>query len=199
MFLIKDNQEQERGAGMSEGSDDFGQSCRHCGTTRHPLRLGRRCKYCDKLVQRRQRALRWQMDKPQSLKGCALFCNGMYPTPQQFEQFRTNYLRDIDEQLQRRRHMETRLHGRITGLDLEHILCGVADATRIEKGHALFHGIAGYLESVFDANAASALYKLLYRIIEARPTRPNYQQFFKGVFDDTVGSVPPGNKVGPKD
>jgi hypothetical protein len=154
---------------------------------------------CDKLVQRRQRALRWQMDKPQSLKGCALFCNGMYPTPQQFEQFRTNYLRDIDEQLQRRRHMETRLHGRITGLDLEHILCGVADATRIEKGHALFHGIAGYLESVFDANAASALYKLLYRIIEARPTRPNYQQFFKGVFDDTVGSVPPGNKVGPKD
>ncbi len=168
---------------MSEANDDFNEEgCRHCGTMRHPLRKGRRCTSLSQYLQRRQRALRWQLDKPQSLKGCALFSTGMYPTSQQLEQFRANYLRDIDEQLQDRRRMETRLHERITGLDLEHILCGVADAARAEKGHTLFHGIAGWLESVFDAKAASALYELLYEIIEARPSRPNYQRLFKGVF-----------------
>ena len=146
---------------VSAASNDFDEGCRHYGTTRHPLRKGRRCKYCDRLVQRRRRALRWQLDNPQSLKGCVLVCNGMYPTQQELERFRANYLREIGEKLKGRRFMETRLHERVTGIDVEHIICAVAAIAGAEKGHSLIHGIAGYLESVFDARASNALYKVL--------------------------------------
>ena len=167
---------------VSESSDDFGEGCRHCGTTRHSLRKGRRCKYCDRLIQRRRRALRWRLDSPQTLKGCALVRSGMYPSPQELERYRANYLREIDKELKRRRYMEAKLHERVTGLDVEYMLRAVAVRAGAEGGDTLFHGRAGYLDAVFDAKAASTLYRLLYEIIEACPTRRDDKRLLNGVF-----------------
>jgi hypothetical protein len=174
---------------MASGTN-FADGCRNCGTTRLPLRKGWHCKYCDRLLQRRRGVLRWQLDKPQSLKGCPLIRSGMYPTSQQLEQVRTNYLCEIDEQLKLRQSMEARLHGRVTGMQVEHALRAVAEAAGAEGGRSLFHGMANSLESTFDAEALQALYKLLYEIMEARPTRMNYKRLLDGVFATDFASAP---------
>lgn len=136
--------------------------CVNCATTRHPIGVGNRCKYCNRLVLRIAEAKRWDAAKPKSLRGFPIPTVGPR-TDATVAVAKRIVLRELEKELSARRSREKVLQ-EPSGLDLEYKLTMIANRCGIKR--RMFHGAATGLASKFTGDTRMTMARILQSIID---------------------------------
>lgn len=144
--------------------------CKNCGTTEYPHIARGFCKRCYPLKLKLEHIERWDLSKPESLKG---FPHSLRPhiiNQNHLDGFRIDAKEQIQSRLDYLKGREGRLKGIITGIDVEYKLERIAElALRRRYKFGFFHGIAGYVDLNFNGKQRKIIYNLLNKIEEALP------------------------------
>jgi hypothetical protein len=142
--------------------------CQQCGTDRFPHKAKGLCTRCYRLVKMLEQAQKWDVSRPESLKGHP-FQSPSDPVrsdSNHFERLRSYYITAIQDRLRLLKAREDKLHGPICGLDLEYMLIDVARLCRVNNERNLFGGMATAIDYKFTEKQVKILYRWLLQIVE---------------------------------
>lgn len=159
-------------------------SCRNCETTRRPHKARGYCTHCYRLIEKLAKISSWT---PHDLPDLA----GLSPRflDNNIERIKDACKVQVTAHLERARAIERKLHGPITGLDIEYQLRRLAATVRVstrqKRSQSLYHGIAGYVEDTFDSTQRQILYRLLNKMEDQkRNVRINWNAVWKKVYGE---------------
>jgi hypothetical protein len=146
--------------------------CRNCGTNEHPHMARGFCKRCYPLRLKLEQLQKWDLSKPESLKGFPHTHRRFMTTQKRLDGFKIDIKKQIQSDLNYLRMREDKLRGVITGIDVEYKLEKIADMAlggRYNSG--FYHGIADLIDQNFNAKQKKLVYRLLNRIDEVLPRK----------------------------
>jgi hypothetical protein len=142
--------------------------CANCRTTEHPHRAKGYCKRCYPLQLKLQYLKRWDLSKPETLKGFLHSLLLFVKTQQEVDAFKVDAKNQIKRRLYHLRLGEEKLKGIIVGIDIEHKLETIARMIA-PRSSTIYHGVADLIDQNFNDKQKKVIYILLSKIDEALP------------------------------
>jgi hypothetical protein len=144
--------------------------CKNCGTTDDPHMARGFCKRCYPLQLKLEHSKRWDLSRPESLKGFSHFRQQLVTTQNHLENFKIDAKEQIRSRLDYLRIRAEKLKAVITGIDIEYKLEEIAHlALRGRYKWGVYHGIATLIDHKFNAKQRKLIYSLLNKIDETLP------------------------------
>ena len=163
------------------------EACLNCGTQRRPHYGKGFCKPCYVMIKRIWAAEKWDRRRPETLTSMpslpmwtrdaivAGLANREW-SPEEFERYRSEYIRQYRERLTSLYRREKRRHQRVTGWDVEQALRLVHTCIRPKSTSHPYHGAARSIEDGFADHQRAIIYGLLLDLIDHVP--------WKGIDDE---------------
>jgi len=130
------------------------------------------CKRCYPLQLKLKQIRRWDLSKPESLKGFPNTYRPLIGTQKELDGLKIDVSKQIQSDLDSLRRREDKLRGVITGIDIEYELEKIARmALRGRYKFGFYHGIGDFIDHNFNPKQKKFIYSLLNKIDETLPRK----------------------------
>ena len=142
-----------------------GKTCANCQSERFQIKARGLCKRCYPLVLKKEKALKWNCNKPLTLKNCPFPYTGFFKS--RFSKFKKSYISIIEERLRVLAINEQILLNKSANpMQLELQLNRIFGRTEIKNSKSITHGWAAIFDQNFDQKQRHLLYAMFNKIEE---------------------------------